>query len=618
MPHENIGFVPNVQPLHSANYRIAIIGECPNADDAETGQPFSGQAGRFLDQILANASIARDACFLGNLVQHCPNKAGDLSKLSRSSTLYVDGLNTLRTDLATFCPNVVVLLGKYALKEAFDTFDLDGWKCSFFQGTTDAFKGYKCIATYTPAMAMRQYGDCVPWITFAISKAKLEGYRADLIIPKRTIIVEQSFKELIDRLDNVIEQQRPIAMDIEGGIDTMSCCSIATSPEYAFIIPFSKLDGSNWWTSEDEEAEIWQRFASICYNSSIPKILQNGLYDRFVLQQGYNIVVRAHTEDTMLKWWELYAELEKNLGAQTSILTEQPYYKWMGRRGIKGTAHTEADQKQFFEYCCLDSVVTYEICEKLNKYLSNSQLEHYRRNVELLNPLLYMELRGIRYDYKLAKKRLEEMKGHVNGYQFKLDQIAHKEKATVGIDFGQGNSVVLAQVREHCCNKRLAKGKPAKFNRKGELIRAAIPPAYVPTGKFADSFGEITKRLENPDPLSEAERGQLNIFLGRSMNTKSPKFKKFLYGTLKLPTQYKKDAITKEMRPTTDYLSLLKLSKRHPHEALTVALELSRLRTRAQMLAMRPYKGRMHCSYNLVGSETGRITSSKSVLIAEE
>lgn len=280
------------------------------------------------------------------------------------------------------------------------------------------------------------------------------------------------------------------------------------------------------------------------------------------------------------------------------------------------------DQEQFYRYCCLDSAVTFEISEKIPKYLNQGQLAHYRRNVELLSPLLYMQLRGIKYDHQLAKERLASIQNHVYTYQSKLNAIAVEHKALVGLPFEQGNAAILAALRAACCNKVRAKDRFKVKKRKGvevsrELIRRG---EWVPNDKYVESYPRLAKRLEQPEPLTDQEKGMISMLLGQSMNTKSPKFKEFLYGKeyLKLPTQYKRDPKTKEMRPTTDYLSLLKLSKKHPHPALSVALELSRLRTRAQMLAMLPYRGRMHCSYNLVGSETGRITSSKSILIADE
>jgi uracil-DNA glycosylase family 4 len=619
--------VANQHPTRRADYRICVVGECPSYDDVASAHPFSGQPGKFLDQVLANAGILRDACLLANIVQECPNKQGELSRLPRSSGFYAAGSAALATDLATFSPNVCLLLGRAALFAALGTMDLDGWKCSFFIGTRGPFEGRKCIATFRPQEALKLYAEHTPWITFAAHKAKAEGHRPNLVVPQRVLKTNPTYEELLADLDKVIATKCKVSLDIEGSVGSLSCCSVATSPFYSFIVPLARLDGDNWWAEEWQEVEIWKRFVAIWSDPEIPKVFQNFLYDGFVMQQGYDVVTKGLADDTMLAWWELYAELEKNLGAQVSIMTEQTAYKWMGRQAIRdGTG----DQDQFFRYCCLDSAVTFEISEKIPKYLNQGQLAHYRRNVELLSPLLYMQLRGIRYDHQLAKQRLTSIQDHVYSYQSKLNAIATEHKALVGLSFHEGNNAVLASARACMCNKVKARSrtvrkelKPKRFKKYGgrflEVTKEwTIPGEWVPNDAYIDAYPKWAGRLEQSEPLTDNEKGHLSMLLGESMNTKSPKFKSFLYETLKLPTQYKRDPKTKEMRPTTDYLSLLKLSKKHPHAALSVALELSRLRTRAQMLAMRPFRGRMHCSYNLVGSETGRITSSKSILIADE
>jgi len=69
--------------------------------------------------------------------------------------------------------------------------------------------------------------------------------------------------------------------------------------------------------------------ARVLEDPNIPKILQNSLYDTFVLHWSYHIRVRNVVDDTMLKHWSLYAELKKSLALQTSIYTREPYYKFM-------------------------------------------------------------------------------------------------------------------------------------------------------------------------------------------------------------------------------------------------------------------------------------------------
>lgn len=568
---------PTIQPL---SYRLAIIGEAPGADEEIQGKPFVGMSGRFLDSFLSRLSITRACCFIGNVCQFRPPK-NDISAFEFDGAEIQHGLQLLQDDLERFRPNLCVLLGKTALYAAQGTRKLKEWRGSFFLGTKPGpFLGRKCIASYHPAACLRAY-EFTPLLLFDLRRALVEARHPNLVLPVRDIRVNPSFEELIYALTEILEKKPLISCDIEGGVDSLSCLGIAASSDSAFIVPFAKLNGESYWPVE-QEAAIWKIVARIMADREIGKVWQNGLYDRFVLQHSYNIVVRNNQDDTMLKWWELYCELEKKLSLQCSILTNEPFYK-----GDRKTT----DQESFFRYCCKDAAVTYEISQKLTPLLDEGQRRHYQFNNEVLNILLYAELRGIRYDQETAYGRLAEVKGRIAIFQNQLDEFAAKCGALDRIDFSQPNKRILSQVQEICCHKK----DPTR-----------------PKKGFEAGYAHALSCLSSETTLSEEDQGKISILCGQTMNIKSPMFKSFLYDTCNLPTQWKKDPATKELRPTTDYEALLKLSKTHSNQGLQLALELSRLRTRAQMLAVRSYKGRMHCSYNLVGSETGRVTSSKS------
>ena len=99
----------------------------------------------------------------------------------------------------------------------------------------------------------------------------------------------------------------------------------------------------------------------------------------------------------------------------------------------------------------------------------------------------------------------------------------------------------------------------------------------------------------------------------RTLNVKSPKYKQHLYGTLGLPIQYKLDPSTRERRPSTDYHALLNLTKKSTDPSIRLGMDITALRTRIQVLGILPCEdGRMRWSTNLVGTETGRITTSRS------
>lgn len=593
--------VPNKFPtIPPGLLRIGLIGEAPGADEVSAGEPFVGISGRFLDKILSNIGIVRSQCFVGNVMQIRPplhgkkqlspidkwkkTTNGDLEHLRQPALDY--GLKTLKADLQNFSPNLCVLLGKTALWAAKDETNLGDWRGSLFlSGGLIEGQEVKCLATYHPAAALRQYS-FYPFLIWDLRRALKEGKTKELTLPKRNHSINLSYENLTQKLQSIITLKSPISVDIEGGVNSMSCVGFALSSYDTFILPFERLDRSSYWNL-DQETALWKLLADIMADGTIPKTWQNGLYDRFVLQYGYDILVRNSADDTMLKWFEEFCELEKALSVQTSVLTDEPFYKFNRK--------TE-DQDTFYRYCCTDAAVTFEINKKLTPKLDHSQTLHYKFNNDCLNFLLYAELRGMRYDATEAAKRLEEMQGYVYELQEKLDEEAKKIGALEGINFNGSNEEVLRQVREICCYKK-DKTKPKKeFEEEG--------------------YHDIASLLQQNDlPLVAKDRARISSLCGTTMNTKSAKqFQKFLYQDVGLPTQYKLDKKTGEYKITTDYEALLKLSKTVDNPILLLALDLSRLRTRQQMLALRSVGGRMHCSYNLVGSETGRITSSKSMI----
>lgn len=604
-PVEAFIAVPNKQPsIPPGLLRIALIGEAPGADEVSAGEPFVGISGRFLDKILSNIGIVRSQCFVGNVMQIRPplhgkkqlspidkwkkTTHGDLEHLRQPALDY--GLKQLKRDLSDYMPNICVLLGKTALWAAMGETNLGDWRGSLFMSDRLLEPGLeflpptvKCIGTYHPAAALRQYA-FYPFLIWDLRRALKEGKTKELILPQRSHRINLSYEDLTSSLQSILDSKPPISVDIEGGVNSMSCIGFAVSPTDTFILPFERLNRDSYW-NVDQEATLWKLLADIMADGEIPKVWQNGLYDRFVLQYGYDILVRNSADDTMLKWFEEFCELEKALSVQTSVLTDEPFYKFNRK--------TE-DQDTFYRYCCTDAAVTFEINKKLTPKLDHSQTLHYKFNNDCLNFLLYAELRGMRYDTEEAYRRLKEMEGFVYELQEKLDEEARKIGALEGINFNTSNEAILQQVQEICCYKR-DKSKPKQ--------------------QFADDgYWTVATRLASTVTLSNSERAQVSVLCGTTMNTKSTKFKTFLYQDVGLPTQYKLDRKTGEHKITTDYEALLKLSKTNDNPILLLALDLSRLRTRAQMLALKSVGGRMHCSYNLVGSETGRITSSKSMI----
>ena len=156
----------------------------------------------------------------------------------------------------------------------------------------------------------------------------------------------------------------------------------------------------------------------------MPKVLQNQLYDNFILSYGYGIPIRSVAEDTLIKGWSVYAELPRALATQASVWTRQPYWK-------NSTMYEGGEP--LYVGCAMDSAVTLEICNAQDGALSGARLAHYRKMIELQNPFLYMELRGIRYNSSVIEGELAQVRHEIAGVGAKLEQEAdHQLRGKLG------------------------------------------------------------------------------------------------------------------------------------------------------------------------------------------
>ena len=90
---------------------FALVGEAPGATEDDTGRPFVGRSGVLLDQLLAEAGLARSHAAVLNIVKCRPpgNRTPKAPEVARCS-------GWLRRQLELLDPPVVVALGLSAAK----------------------------------------------------------------------------------------------------------------------------------------------------------------------------------------------------------------------------------------------------------------------------------------------------------------------------------------------------------------------------------------------------------------------------------------------------------------------------------------------------------------------
>lgn len=416
--------VPNLFPVDEpTTARIALIGDAPSEQDENYRSPFVGKSGSLLNGIFYEVGINRNQCFLGNLCQSRP-PANRLAALDWDGPEIQSGITQLIHDLQTFNPTIVVGLGNAPLhflkrgsanpgRQGADfkfPENISKWRGSLFTSPT---LSVKAITTLHPAFVLREFSG-FPLLKFDLKRAKEEAGTRELVLPQRELSVG-SASELCYIMDHW-ESGRRCSLDIEGGLPTSvvhpneliknnkrpkdnrrsygwPCVSICGRPSKSITIAWGRLN-------EQEHLRVLRSFANLMYRRDVPKVLQNQLYDNFVLSFGYGIPIRNVTEDVMIKGWEIFAELPRGLATQASIWTRQPH--WKDDSMYEGTADG------LFLGCALDSAVTLEICQAQDGVLEGASRKHYDTTIQLQMPFLYMELRGILYDQKNVTEMLRK------------------------------------------------------------------------------------------------------------------------------------------------------------------------------------------------------------------
>lgn len=144
----------------SHHAKIMFIGEAPGKNEAATGRPFCGAAGKILDQLLASAEIKREDVYITNIVKDRPPFNRD--PLPEEIRLYGPFLDR---QIEIIQPQVVATLGRFSMDYVMRKFGLleQLAPISRLHGKTfEAQASYdtvKIIPFYHPAVAVYNGGN---------------------------------------------------------------------------------------------------------------------------------------------------------------------------------------------------------------------------------------------------------------------------------------------------------------------------------------------------------------------------------------------------------------------------------------------------------------------------
>ena len=145
-----------------------FVGEGPGAEEDERGEPFVGQAGKLLDNMLASIGLKRgEKVYIVNVVKcHPPGNRNPEPEEVAACAPYLD------RQIELISPKLIVALGKVAATR------LLGRDASIasLRGKVLDYRGHPMIVTYHPAYLLRTLGDKArAWEDLCLIKRTMEG-----------------------------------------------------------------------------------------------------------------------------------------------------------------------------------------------------------------------------------------------------------------------------------------------------------------------------------------------------------------------------------------------------------------------------------------------------------
>lgn len=561
---------PNVHPIiPPTSTRLAVVGEAPGRDemlacDAQGNikpEPFVGASGKFLRAIISQCGGSTNQTFFGNICQYNPPD-NDIEIFPFEGPEIQKGIQQLTRDLSEFRPNCILLLGRtafrafrpglcYPTKGGFHV-PLADWRGSVF--TIPELGGVKAVGTYHPAYILRSWND-FPFFKFDVARAVRQAQDPEYKITTRKGNLRPTLADLRAWVERVRSIRACQTIDIEGyadvtGITMLGLCDTA-NPSTGIVIPF-RIDGGDYWSLE-EEVEVWRLVSELLADPTVPKVVHNGFYELFVSAWRHRMVINNIVDDTMMAHWELYPDFAK---------------------GDKDEKHkaSSTQRKRSLGVCC--SLYTDQ------PYYKDDRLSNDTDTKLNYNFLDVSVTSSVRNSIIPSLQRTPASYAH---YRFNINIIPAFNYIML-----RGCKLDLERVKEH---------------------------EQTTVKEIADLSTKINGELE--------QRGAFGAFPCRSeevralqgFNVKSPKQKAWLLYDHLGNKPLKKFLSKKSGKPGADENALLHYWSKSQDSLLRLIIRCVRKRTRLSDIhkLVPDADGRIRTSYDIVGTNTGRLSSRASM-----
>lgn len=387
--------------------KLMILGDCPTYKDAASGKAFTDS--RELNQLLPDTGIKKENCWLTTVSKYeVPPNTGKkripFAIRAKNAGIDIDQqLAELQEEINGIKPNCVLAVGGTALWALSGKTKIGNYRGSIMHGM-----GVKFVPSYNPAHLSWHASDVEfkgYWnrqiMIFDFKRAYAQSQFPQLILPNRTLEVCRNSAQLAEFRQRY-KHLRRMSVDIESnGTCIPVCVGLAFNKHHGMTVPLWNTDGISTIPTADL-IQCWIILAEMLWENEI--VGQNFNYDRDKLKR-LGFVIRKLISDTMMKAHAINPELLKGLAFNTSLFTEEPFYKDEGM--YKGSI------QDLLLGCARDACVTFEVDDNMNADLDELGQREFFENFLMKLPELYwsIENQGFRVDHeerdRLLKKYIE-------------------------------------------------------------------------------------------------------------------------------------------------------------------------------------------------------------------
>jgi len=149
-----------------------LVGEAPGAEEDARGEPFVGQAGRLLDNMLASIDLKRGHnVYIANVLKCRPprNRNPEAYEVAQCSPHLMRQIELIQ-------PKLILAMGRFAVQALLDT---DATIASL-RGKLPRYRGVPLVVTYHPAYLLRNLLDkAKAWEDLCFARRVMEKMKSD-------------------------------------------------------------------------------------------------------------------------------------------------------------------------------------------------------------------------------------------------------------------------------------------------------------------------------------------------------------------------------------------------------------------------------------------------------